>query len=330
MMSHYPSLRLRRLRMNASMRRLIQEIRLSAADLIYPIFITEGSHVREPITAMPDIFRLSLDELVIEARECLALGIVAIALFPAVETHKKTLHAEEAYNDEGLVQRAIRLLKKECKELLVIADVALDPFTAHGQDGVMDASGTVLNDQTNAILVKQALSLAAAGADVLAPSDMMDGRIGLIRAALESQGYVNTALLAYAAKYASHYYAPFREAVGSASALGKADKKTYQIDSANREMALREVALDIQEGADMVMIKPGLPYLDIVREVKDAFQIPTFVYQVSGEYAMHMAAIQNGWLTQDVILESLLCMKRAGATGIFTYFAKKAATLLAS
>lgn len=324
--SHFPATRMRRMRRDDFSRRLMRETTLSANDLIYPMFVLEGKSQREAVASMPGIERVSMDELLKEAAELVKLGIPAVALFPVTPTAKKSLDAQEAWNPEGLAQRAVRALKKEFPALGVITDVALDPFTTHGQDGLIDASGYVLNDETVAALVKQALSHAEAGADVVAPSDMMDGRIGAVRSALESNGHIHTRILAYAAKYASSFYGPFRDAVGSAANLGAGDKYTYQMDPANSDEALREVALDLAEGADMVMIKPGLPYLDIVRRVKDEFGAPTFVYQVSGEYAMLMAAAQNGWLDERaVVLESLVCIKRAGADGILTYFAKRAA-----
>ena len=307
-------------------RRLMRETTLSVDDLIYPMFVLEGKGQREAIASLPGIERVSVDELLKEAAELVKLGIPAVALFPVTPAAQKSLDAQAAWNPDGLAQRAVRALKKEFPALGVITDVALDPFTTHGQDGLIDAKGYVLNDETVAALVKQALSHAEAGADVIAPSDMMDGRIGAIRAALEANGHIHTRILAYAAKYASSFYGPFRDAVGSAANLGAGDKYTYQMDPANSDEALREVALDLAEGADMVMIKPGLPYLDIVRRVKDEFGAPTFVYQVSGEYAMLMAAAQNGWLDEKaVVLESLTCIKRAGADGILTYFAKRAA-----
>lgn len=325
----FPNTRLRRMRFQDFSRRLMQENTLTANDLIYPMFILEGLNQRESIASMPSIERLSIDLLLKEAEELVALGIPAVALFPVTPKHVKTLDAKEAWNPEGLAQRAVRALKKNFPELGVITDVALDPFTTHGQDGIIDETGYVLNDTTINALVKQALSHAEAGADIVAPSDMMDGRIQAIRQELELAKHVNTRILAYSAKYASAYYGPFRDAVGSAENLGKADKKSYQMDPANSDEALHEVAMDIQEGADMVMIKPGMPYLDIVYRIKTELKVPTFVYQVSGEYAMHMAAIQNGWLDKDkIILESLLCIKRAGADGILTYFAKEAAKLL--
>jgi porphobilinogen synthase len=310
-------------------RRLMQENTLTANDLIYPMFVLDGLNKRESIASMPGIERLSIDLLLKEAEELLALGIPAVALFPVSPKHVKSLDAKEAWNPEGLAQRAVRALKENFPELGIITDVALDPFTTHGQDGIIDESGYVLNDNTVNALVKQAISHAEAGADIVAPSDMMDGRIHAIRQELELAKHVNTRILAYSAKYASAYYGPFRDAVGSAENLGKADKKSYQMDPANSDEALHEVAIDIQEGADMFMIKPGMPYLDIVHRIKTELKVPTFVYQVSGEYAMHMAAIQNGWLDKDkIILESLLCIKRAGADGILTYFAKDAAKLL--
>jgi len=308
---------------------LMRENTLSVDDLIYPLFVMEGEKQRVAITSMPDQFRLSIDELLKEADELVKLGLPAIALFPVVPSEKKSLDAREAYNPEGLAQRAVRALKTRFPELGVITDVALDPFTTHGQDGLIDDSGYVINDETVAVLIKQALSHAKAGADVVAPSDMMDGRVGNIRQLLEAEGYKQTRVLAYSAKYASSFYGPFRDAVGSAGALGSGNKYTYQMDPANSDEALREVALDLQEGADMVMVKPGMPYLDIVQRVKTEFGVPTFVYQVSGEYAMLIAAAQNGWLDEKaVMMESLLAFKRAGADGILTYFAKKAAIYL--
>jgi porphobilinogen synthase len=325
----FPASRLRRMREHDFSRRLMAEHQLTVNDLIYPMFIIEGDNQREAIASMPGIERLSLDLLLEEAKQLVALGIPAIALFPVVSADKKSLQAEEAWNPDALAQRAVRLLKQHVPALGIITDVALDPFTTHGQDGIIDADGYVVNDITTAALIKQALSHAQAGADVVAPSDMMDGRIGAIRKALEDAGFVNTRILAYSAKYASSYYGPFRDAVGSAGNLKGGNKKTYQMDPANSNEALHEVAQDLAEGADMVMVKPGMPYLDIVRRVKDEFGVPTFAYQVSGEYAMHMAAIQNGWLAeQQVIMESLLAFKRAGADGILTYFAKKVAIWL--
>ncbi|RBP78507.1 porphobilinogen synthase [Marinomonas rhizomae] len=327
----FPYTRMRRMRKNDFSRRLMREHNLTADDLIYPMFVLEGDNVREAISSMPNINRVSIDILLKEAEELVELGIPTIALFPYIEADKKSLHAEEAYNPNGLIQRAVRALKEAFPELGVLTDVALDPYTTHGQDGIIDDSGYVLNDITVDTLVKQALSHAQAGADIVAPSDMMDGRIGEIRDELEAEGFINTLIMAYAAKYASAYYGPFRDAIGSSGNLGKGNKFTYQIDPANSNEAIREVMLDIEEGADMVMVKPGMPYLDIVRRVKTELEVPTFAYQVSGEYAMHMAAFQNGWLDKDtVIMESLLVFKRAGADGILTYFAKDAARLLKS
>jgi porphobilinogen synthase len=307
-------------------RRLMRETTLSADNFIYPMFVIEGTGRREPIQSMPEVERVTVDELVREAESLAELEIPALALFPVPPGGVKSEDGHEAWNPEGLAQRAVRAVKKAVPQLGVITDVALDPYTTHGQDGIIDASGYVLNDMTVDALVKQALSHAEAGADIVAPSDMMDGRIGAIREALEVAGHLNTRILAYSAKYASSFYGPFREAVGSAGSLGKGNKYSYQMDPANSDEALREVALDLQEGADMVMIKPGLPYLDIVRRVKDTFGVPTFVYQVSGEYAMLEAAIRNQWLDgRSVILESLMSIRRAGADGILTYFAKRAA-----
>ncbi len=325
----YPFTRMRRMRRDDFSRRLMRETTLTPDDLIYPVFVLEGSGEREPVASMPGVERMSIDLLVEEAKAVAGLDIPAMALFPVTPPEAKSEDAAEAYNPDGLAQRAVRAIKDAVPELGVITDVALDPFTTHGQDGLIDESGYVMNDETVEVLVKQALSHAAAGADVVAPSDMMDGRIGEIRDALESEGYIHTRILAYSAKYASSYYGPFRDAVGSAANLGKGNKFTYQQDPANSDEALREVALDLAEGADMVMVKPGMPYLDIVRRVKDQFRVPTFVYQVSGEYAMHMAAAQNGWLDERaVVTESLVCIKRAGADGILTYFAKRAAQWL--
>lgn len=321
----FPVRRLRRLRKHEFSRRLVAEHQLSAADLIYPMFVLPGEGQREAITSMPGIERLSIDLLVAEAKALYALGIPMIAIFPVTPAAAKSLMAEEAYNPDGLAQQAVRALKAAVPQLGVMTDIALDPFTSHGQDGIIDDDGYVLNDITTEILKLQAISHAEAGADVVAPSDMMDGRIGAIREALEMAGHINVQIMAYSAKYASHYYGPFRDAVGSAGNLKGADKKTYQMDPANVNEALHEVALDIEEGADMVMVKPGMPYLDVVRQVKDTFKVPTFAYQVSGEYAMHMAAIENGWLGEAVIHESLLAFKRAGADGILTYFAKRVA-----
>ncbi|MGX4676639.1 porphobilinogen synthase [SAR92 clade bacterium H246] len=328
----YPYTRMRRGRAHDFSRRLNSETSLSARDLILPAFVIEGTQQSEAVASMPGVNRLSIDLLVAEAKEIAALGIPAIALFPVVAQDRKSLLAEEAYNPEGLAQRAVRAIKQAVPELGVITDVALDPFTSHGQDGIIDEqTGYVLNDMTNEILIKQALSHAAAGADIVAPSDMMDGRIGDIRKEFEDEGFVNTQIMAYSAKYASSYYGPFRDAVGSAGNIKGGDKKTYQMDPANSDEALHECSLDLDEGADMIMVKPGMPYLDVVRRVKEELKAPTFVYQVSGEYAMHCAAFDNGWLNrQQVILESLLAFKRAGADGILTYFAKEAAQLLAS
>jgi porphobilinogen synthase len=323
---------MRRNRTTDFSRRLTSETSLSANDLILPLFVIEGTAKTEAVASMPGVHRLSVDLLVAEAKQIAALGIPAVALFPVVGETKKSLLAEEAYNPEGLAQRAVRALKQALPELGVITDIALDPFTSHGQDGIIDAdTGYVLNDTTNQILVKQALSHAEAGADIVAPSDMMDGRVGQIRQALEEQGFANTQIMAYSAKYASSYYGPFRDAVGSAGNIKGGDKKTYQMDPANSDEALHECALDLDEGADMIMVKPGMPYLDVVRRVKDELKVPTFAYQVSGEYAMHCAAFDHGWLNREqVIMESLLAFKRAGADGILTYFAKEAAQLLAS
>ena len=310
-------------------RRLMRETRLTTDDLIYPLFIVEGSGQRQPIDSMPGIERLSIDELLNEAAELVELDIPAIALFPAPNPETKSLNGAEAYNPDGLVQRAIRALKADFPALGVITDVALDPYTTHGQDGIIDESGYVLNDETVEVLAKQALSHAIAGADIVAPSDMMDGRVAAIRATLEANGQIYTRILAYSAKYASAYYGPFRDAVRSSCNLGGGNKYSYQMDVANSDEALQEIAQDLAEGADMVMVKPGMPYLDIVSRVKTEFKVPTMVYQVSGEYAMHMAAAQNGWLDEDAVaMESLLCIKRAGADAILTYFAKKAARLL--
>ncbi len=328
----YPFARMRRNRATDFSRRLTRETALSVSDLILPLFVIEGAGQSEAVASMPGVKRLSVDLLVEEAVEVAALGIPAIALFPVVSQDNKSLLAEEAYNPEGLAQRAIRAIKEAVPELGVIIDVALDPFTSHGQDGIVEEeTGYVLNDITIEVLVKQALSHAHAGADIVAPSDMMDGRIMAIREALEENAFVNTQIMAYSAKYASSYYGPFRDAVGSASNIQGGDKKTYQMDPGNSDEALHECALDLEEGADMIMVKPGMPYLDILRRVKDTLKAPTFVYQVSGEYAMHCAAFDNGWLSREaVILESLLAFKRAGADGILSYFAKEAAVILAS
>lgn len=327
--SSYPFTRMRRMRRDDFSRRMMRETRLSPDDFIYPVFVLEGSGEREPVSSMPGVERMSIDLLVQEAREVHALGVPAMALFPVTPMSAKSEDAAEAYHPDGLAQRAVRALKDALPDLGVITDVALDPFTTHGQDGLIDDGGYVMNDETVEVLVKQALSHAEAGADVVAPSDMMDGRIGDVRDALEAEGFIHTRILAYSAKYASSYYGPFRDAVGSAANLGAGNKYTYQQDPANSDEALREVVLDLHEGADMVMVKPGMPYLDIVRRVKDQYGVPTLVYQVSGEYAMHMAAAQNGWLDEKaVVTESLLCIKRAGADGILSYFAKRAAQWL--
>ena len=329
----FPVTRMRRMRRDDFSRRLMRESMLTPADFIYPVFVLEGKKKTEKVASMPGVERMTLDRLLPVAEKALKLGIPALALFPVIDAAKKSLDAKEAWNPKGLVPTVVAKLKKEFPELGVITDVALDPYTSHGQDGLIDPDdprGYVLNDETIAALVKQALSHAAAGADVVAPSDMMDGRIGAIRAALDGKKHIHTRILAYSAKYASSFYGPFRDAVGSAGNLGKGNKTTYQMDPANSDEALREVALDIQEGADMVMVKPGMPYLDIVRRVKDEFGVPTYAYQVSGEYAMLKAAAQNGWLSHDAcVLEALLCFKRAGADGILTYFAMEAAELLA-
>ena len=327
----FPAGRPRRLRRDDFTRRLVRENRLSADDFIYPVFVLQGQGRREVVPSMPGVERLSLDLLLPVAEECLALGIPALALFPVIDAGLKDAQGSEAANPEGLIPAAVRGLKARFPELGVMTDVALDPYTSHGQDGLLDESGYILNDPTVAQLVKQALAHAAAGADIVAPSDMMDGRIGAVRQALEAAGHVHTRIMAYSAKYASAFYGPFRDAVGSAASLGKSNKKVYQMDPANSNEALREVALDIAEGADMVMVKPGLPYLDVLRRVKDEFAMPTFAYQVSGEYAMLKAAAQNGWLAHDAaMLESLLAFRRAGADGVLTYFAREAARLLKS
>lgn len=325
----FPLSRPRRLRRDAFSRNLVREHQLTAHDLIYPVFLLDGSDRCEPVASMPGVERLSLDRLLPVAQECVELGIPALALFPVLDPALKTPDGREACNPEGLVPRAVAALKARFPMLGLMTDVALDPYTSHGQDGLLDDSGYIVNDATVQVLVQQALCQAAAGVDIVAPSDMMDGRIGAIRQALEAQGHVHTRIMAYSAKYASAFYGPFRDAVGSAANLGRADKKVYQMDPGNSDEALREVALDLAEGADMVMVKPGLPYLDIVRRVKDEFRVPTFAYQVSGEYAMLKAAAQNGWLAHDaVMLESLLAFKRAGADGVLTYFAREAARLL--
>ncbi len=325
----FPATRLRRMRRDDFSRRLMRQTTLTPSDLILPVFVQEGAEMRQPVPSMPGVERLSIDVLVREARAVQLLGIPAIAIFPVTPASAKSEDAREAWNPDGLAQRAVRAVKESVPELGVITDVALDPFTTHGQDGLIDPTGYVMNDETVEVLVKQALSHAAAGADVVAPSDMMDGRIGAVRQALEQEGHIHTRILAYSAKYASSYYGPFRDAVGSAEGLGTGNKFTYQQDPANADEALREVAFDLQEGADMVMVKPGMPYLDVVRRVKETFGAPTFVYQVSGEYAMHVAAAQHGWLDERAVaMESLLCIKRAGADAILTYFALKAARWL--
>ncbi|WP_370980322.1 porphobilinogen synthase [Agaribacterium sp. ZY112] len=325
----FPTTRLRRNRFANFSRRLVQENSLSAADFIYPMFVLDGpGKEKQAIESMPGQNRMRIDSLLQEVEELLELGIPAIALFPNVENNLKSLHGEEAHNSEGLIPRTVRAVKQRFPEMGIICDGALDPYTVHGQDGIIDDKGYVLNDKTVSALRLQACTNAEAGADVIAPSDMMDGRIAAVREALDSHNYINTSILAYSAKYASAYYGPFRDAVGSASNLGKANKSTYQMDPANSDEALHEVALDIDEGADIVMVKPGMPYLDIVRRVKDEFKMPTFAYQVSGEYSMHKLAINAGYLSDAVILESLLCFKRAGADAILSYFSKDAAKLL--
>jgi porphobilinogen synthase len=329
--ANYPAIRMRRMRRNAFSRNLMRENNLHPTDLIQPVFIIEGENCTESVASMPGIERLSIDLLCKLGLRLLDLGVPAVALFPVVGAEKKSELAEEAYNPDGLAQRAVRALKDSVPELGVITDVALDPFTSHGQDGLIDKTGYVINDETVDVLVKQALSHAEAGADVIAPSDMMDGRIGAIRQALEQHGHIHTAILAYSAKYASSFYGPFRDAVGSAANLAGGNKYSYQMDPANSDEAVREVGLDINEGADMVMVKPGMPYLDIIRRVKEQFGTPTYAYQVSGEYAMLMAAAQNGWLDEKaVVLESLLAFKRAGADGVLTYFAERVAEWLHS
>ncbi|KPL28814.1 MAG: delta-aminolevulinic acid dehydratase [Acidithiobacillales bacterium SM1_46] len=327
--ARFPRARMRRMRRDDFSRRLIRETVLTVNDLIQPVFVLEGKDRQEPVASMPGVERMTLDWLLKYAEELTRLGVPAIALFPVIPQEKKTDKAQEAWNAKGLVPTVVQSLKQNFPQLGVITDIALDPYTSHGQDGLIDEDGYVLNDETVAALVKQALCHAEAGADVVAPSDMMDGRIGAIRDALEDAGHIHTRILAYSAKYASSFYGPFRDAVGSAANLGAGNKYTYQMDCANSDEALREVALDLEEGADMVMVKPGMPYLDIVRRVKDKFGVPTFVYQVSGEYAMLMAAAQNGWLDERaVVMESLLSIKRAGADGILTYFAARAAAWL--
>jgi porphobilinogen synthase len=325
----FPAHRPRRMRRDDWSRRLMQENQLSASDLIYPVFLIEGTNQSQAVASMPGVNRASLDLLFSVAEECVSLGIPVLALFPVIDTSLKTPEGKEAFNPNGLVPNAVRELKKRFPNLGIMTDVALDPYTSHGQDGILDDQGRILNDETTSILVQQALTQAQAGVDIVAPSDMMDGRIGKIREALEQKNLIHTRIMAYSAKYASAFYGPFRDAVGSAKNLGKADKKTYQMDCANTDEALREVALDISAGADMVMVKPGMPYLDIVRRVRDEFNYPTYAYQVSGEYAMLKAAAQNGWLDHDaVMMESLLAFKRAGADGILTYFALEAARLI--
>jgi len=325
----YPHKRMRRMRRDDFSRRLMRETQLTQADLIYPVFVLDGNNRSESVSSMPGVLRQTLDKLLLQAEECAKLGIPALAIFPVIDLPLKSLDAAEAYNPDGLVPRVVRTLKQNFPELGIITDIALDPYTSHGQDGLIDHNGYVLNDETVAVLAKQALTHAEAGADVVAPSDMMDGRIGAIRNALDGQGHIHTRILAYSAKYASSFYGPFRDAVGSAANLGAGNKYTYQMDPANSDEALWEVGLDLEEGADMVMIKPGMPYLDIVRRIKDTYQAPTFVYQVSGEYAMLKAASQNGWLNEKAcVLEALLGFKRAGADGILTYFALDAARWL--
>lgn len=325
----FPRTRLRRNRADDFSRRLVREHTLTADDLIYPMFVVEGSGIRQDVASMPGIARLSVDELLKDAERAHRLGIPAVALFPNVGTELRTADGAEAWNPEGLVPRAVRALKDALPELGIITDAALDPYTSHGHDGLIDENGYVLNDETVAALERQALVCAEAGAGVIAPSDMMDGRVGAIRSRLDEAGHLNTRIMAYSAKYASAYYGPFRDAVGSSGTLGKGSKATYQMDPGNGDEALHEIELDLSEGADMVMVKPGMPYLDIVRRVKERFAVPTFAYQVSGEYAMHMAAMERGWLDEKVILESLLCFKRAGADGILSYFALRAAEALA-
>ncbi|HMN19979.1 MAG TPA: porphobilinogen synthase [Ottowia sp.] len=325
----FPAHRPRRLRRDDFTRRLVREHQLSVDDLIYPVFVQDGKNRREAVPSMPGVERLSLDLLLPLAEECVQLGIPVLALFPVIDTKLKDDKGSEATNARGLIPRVVRELKKRFPQLGIMTDVALDPYTSHGQDGWLDKTGYILNDETVGQLVKQALTQAGAGVDIVAPSDMMDGRIGAIRDALEKKGHIHTRIMAYSAKYASAFYGPFRDAVGSAANLGQSDKKVYQMDPGNTDEALREVAIDLQEGADMVMVKPGMPYLDVLRRVKDEFRVPTFAYQVSGEYAMLKAAAQNGWLDHDrVMMESLLAFKRAGADGVLTYFARDAAHLL--
>jgi porphobilinogen synthase len=327
--ARFPALRMRRMRKDAFSRALMRENVITASDLIYPVFILDGKNRREPVASMPGVERVSVDLLMAVAEDCVVLGIPVLALFPVIDPTLKTPDGIEAINPAGLVPRAVRELKARFPELGILTDVALDPYTSHGQDGALDADGYVLNDQTVKLLQKQALVQAAAGVDIVAPSDMMDGRIGAIRSALEAEHFIHTRIMAYSAKYASAFYGPFRDAVGSAANLGKGSKATYQMDPANSDEALREVALDLAEGADMVMVKPGMPYLDIVRRVKDEFKVPTFAYQVSGEYAMIKAAAQNGWLDHDkTMMEAMLAFKRAGADGVLTYFARDIARML--
>lgn len=327
--AQFPHIRMRRMRRDAFSRNLMRENHVSAADLIYPVFLIDGENKVEAVGSMPGVERMSLDKLLEVADDCVALGIPVMALFPSIDNSLKTEDGIEACNPNGLIPRAIRALKTRCPDLGILTDIALDPYTSHGQDGLINEYGYVLNDETTTMLVKQALTHAAAGADMVAPSDMMDGRIGAIRAALEANGFIYTRIMAYSAKYASAFYGPFRDAVGSAANLGKSNKANYQMDPANSNEALREVALDLAEGADMVMVKPGMPYLDIVRRVKDEFKVPTFAYQVSGEYAMIKAAAQNGWLDHDkTMMEAIMAFKRAGADGVLTYFARDIARLL--
>ncbi|MHB1258770.1 porphobilinogen synthase [Thiobacillus sp.] len=325
----FPARRMRRMRRDDFSRRLMREHTLTPNDFIYPVFVLEGQNKREAVSSMPGVERLSLDLLIPVAEDCLKLGIPALALFPVIDAGLKTLGAEEAFNPGGLVPRTVSALKNRFPELGIITDIALDPYTSHGQDGLLDDSGYVMNDETVAVLARQAVTHAQAGADVVAPSDMMDGRVAALRAALEEAGHIHTRILAYAAKYASSFYGPFRDAVGSAANLGKSNKTTYQMDPANSDEALWEVGMDLQEGADMIMVKPGLPYLDVIRRVKDAYGAPTYAYQVSGEYAMLKAAVQNGWLDERAcVLEALMAFKRAGADGVLTYFARDAARWL--
>lgn len=328
-LGQYPNKRMRRMRHDAFSRNLMRENVLTSADFIYPVFVLEGTNTVEDIKSMPGVQRKTLDLLLKDAQACVELGIPVMAIFPVVDASKKSLDAREAYNPDGLVPRVVATLKKHYPELGIMTDIALDPYTSHGQDGLIDEAGYVLNDETIAVLTRQAQTHAAAGADIVAPSDMMDGRIGAVRAALDEHGHIHTRIMAYSAKYASSFYGPFRDAVGSSANLGSGNKYTYQMDPANSDEALWEVGMDLQEGADMVMVKPGMPYLDILRRVKDEFKAPTFVYQVSGEYAMLKAAAQNGWLNEEAcVLESLLAFKRAGADGILTYFALDAARWL--